>query len=122
MRRIADAPRSWRREVSTIIEKMQVLLSGADGQRITVQCPDGFTLSAVFPEAEKHEEVDRAVSVSVPKEAHEELKERWKARTLGRGLFRDVQLADIVEIIWEHGCVNLSASRALTHSKEVAAL
>ena len=115
---ITQPHRAWKREWGSIADKLQVLIrNAAPAEHCTVVCGDGthVRLGYVLPERSDMSIDTLTVSVPIPRgsEAAEIMdygRERGMCRA-GRGLFRRVPAACMIDLIWRFGGVDLPASR-----------
>lgn len=110
--------RAWKREWESIADKVQVLIrDAAPADHCTVVCGDGTHVRLGYvPPVRADMSIDTlTVSVPIPRgsEAAEIMdygRERGMCRA-GRGLFRKVPTACVIDLIWRFGGVDLAASR-----------
>lgn len=110
-------PRHMRRAWETIIAYIDALWSHAADGHIDVVCTDGLHMR-LWGNCSADGEVNTLAVLLPPCGEIERLRKRWTyAKNPARGKFFGVQAADVVELIWQHGGIDMAQSRTATLRK-----
>ena len=104
--------RDWER----IAMHMTALMTSAPARWAAIICGDGFRLQIGF-EPEDVRRLNTIETLNVRVQA-DELRERWSyAKNPARGKFFGVKVEDVIELVWQHGGVDLKRSRDATTAR-----
>lgn len=95
-----------------IQKNLQALSVNSNIGRVSVVCRDGLQMDLLYPQGGRDLET---LSVIVNGAPADELRNMWvQVSNPARGKFFNVPAADVIELIWKHGGVDMRASRTAT--------